>query len=328
MVERRPEDRGAPQFTDASPLPDSKAVLALSLLTLLGMEIWLWLALGHNLFQSGWSLWLAIVLPMMLALLWRAIFVAISFAVAGVWLSAGAGTRGDRLRAWHGEFWAQLRLYTWIQPLLALERSPRAAWQRSGHVPVVLVHGFLCNAGVFSGFIRGLRKRGVDGIFAVNLDPLYRDMPASLALFHHKLQRILRRCNARSAVLVGHSMGGVLVRLYRSSHPDNVAAACAIGAPHHGTLGAKLIGGGRERGPPSPTSIWLQRYNTDHQADCGLLNIWSAADNIVWPQTSAQLHSANELRLTGFGHLHLLQSPVVRDAVARLIRETSITTTP
>lgn len=294
-------------------------MLAISLLTLLCMELWLWLALGHNLFQSGWSLAAAIGLPLLLAIGWRAMLVVIGFAVAGVWRSSHAGDRRTRLRAWAGEFWAQLRLYTWIQPLLALERWPRR-FGGSRQPPVVLVHGFLCNAGVWSGFARALRKRGIDGIFALNLDPLYRDMPASLALFGHKLERILRRCNAQSAVLVGHSMGGVLVRLYRNQHPQQVAAACAIGAPHHGTLGARLIGGGRERGPPSPSSLWLQRYNEECPSDAGLLNIWSESDNIVWPQSSAHLDSAIELKVRGFGHLHLLDSQQVREAVVQLVQ--------
>jgi pimeloyl-ACP methyl ester carboxylesterase len=275
------------------------------------------------LFQSGWTLWAAIGVPLLLAIAWRALLVVAGFAVAGVWRRPAAGNWRTRLGAWAGEFWAQLRLYTWIQPLLALERWPPSRTD-AVHPPVVLVHGFMCNAGVWSGFARALRKRGIDGIFALNLDPLYRDMPASLALFQHKLERILRRCNAQSAVLVGHSMGGVLVRLYRNQHPQQVAAACAIGAPHHGTLGARLIGGGRERGPPSPSSLWLQRYNHECPSDAGLLNIWSESDNIVWPQDSAHLETALELKVNGFGHLHLLDSQQVRDAVVQLIQDSAV----
>lgn len=291
-------------------------MLALSLLLLLCMELWLWLALGHNLFQSGHGVWLAVGLPVLLAVGWRALLVVAGFLVSGVWRRAAAGDLRQRWRACGGEFWAQLKLYTWIQPLLALERRPR---QDSNPLPVVLVHGFLCNAGLWGGFIARLRKRGVDAVYAVNLDPLYRDMQRSLQVFERKLERILERCGARSAILVGHSMGGVLVRLYRDRNPQRVAAACCIAAPHHGTLGARLIGGGRELGPPSPSSRWLQQFNAGCSSDAGLLNIWSEADNIVWPQDSAQLDPVTDLKLGGYGHLHLLAAPAVLDAVAALV---------
>lgn len=303
--------------------------LALPLLLLLALETVLWVWLGHNLFQSSGSWLQAIGVPVLLALLWRAVFVALGFAVSGVWRHAAAGNRRQRLGAWRGEWWWQLRLYTWLQPLLGFEALNRDPDGGATHQPpVLLVHGFLCNAGLWRPFRRGLRRRGIGRIHTLNLDPLYRDMQVSLERLHAKVEALLRHYGCDQVVLVGHSMGGVLVRLYRARHPRQVAAACCLAAPHHGTLGARWVGYGRERGPPSPHSVWLAQFNAEQTLDADLLNIWTEADNIVWPQHSAQLETARELKLQGYGHLHLLAAPAVLDAVVAQIEAVTPVTPP
>lgn len=289
-------------------------MLAALLLPLLFIEIGLLGLFGYNLFHSGWSPGAAIVLPLGVALGWRALLVLTQFLLAG--LPGTAGWRAS-LRALGGEFLWQLRLYTFGHTLLG---RPFAAAPMPDRTPViVLIHGFFCNAGVWRGFARRLRKRGFRRIHAVNLDPLYRDHARSLALLDQQLQRILLAEGCESVVLIGHSMGGLLARMYRARHPERVPLAIAIGAPHRGTAGAAWGGGGGERGPPSPRTRWLQQFNSEFPLDTGLFNICTMTDNIVWPQRNAQLDTADELKLTGYGHLHLLGAPaVIENVVQRL----------
>lgn len=294
-------------------------MLALILGGLLLLELAGWTWLGHNLFHSGHG-WLTVIgVPLALAIVWRALLVVAGFALSGVWRAARGGSWRQRWSAWGGEFWWQLKLYAFVHPLLGFEFGRRAAERQSGPV-VVLVHGFLCNAGMWRGFARRLATEGIHRTYAVNLDPRYLDMQRSLTLLDQKLDRILASEGEADAVLIGHSMGGVLVRMYRQRWPGKVRAAICLGAPHHGTLGARLVGAGRERGPPSPTSRWLTAYNTEHPLESGLLNIWSTSDNIVWPQHHAQLAGADELKLAGYGHLHLLAAPALLEAVVACIR--------
>jgi pimeloyl-ACP methyl ester carboxylesterase len=70
-----------------------------------------------------------------------------------------------------------------------------------------------------------------------------------------------------------------------------------------------------------PGNAWLaelERRRPDALA-IPWLAIWSTHDNIVAPAASARLEGADELRLEGIGHLAMLDSPDVAEAVARRV---------
>lgn len=296
-------------------------MLARLLLVVLVLEAVAFAAFGVWLSRDGWPLWAAILLPVAVFLVWRALIPALSFLVSGVWTRIEAGGKRARLRAAVEEVLLTLWLYGAAHPFSRWFR-PRP---QPGEGPVlVLVHGFFCNGGMWGGMAQRLARAGYPRVHAVDLDPLYRDMQASLTDFHTKLSAILDAEGESHAVLVGHSMGGVLIRLYRRMHPERVALAVAIGAPHYGTRMSHWVGAG-ERGPVTPRTQWLAAANADHDrdaVDAGLVNIWSEADNIVAPQENARLPGVEEHRLTTHGHLRLALAPetfqLLLAALARL----------
>jgi triacylglycerol lipase len=283
-------------------------MLSRLLLSILVLEAVGFAAFGVWLSRAGYSIWAAVLLPLVAYLLWRALIPALSFGVSGVWRRVEAGGKRARLRATVEEVLLTVWLYSAAHPFSRWFR-PRP---QPGEGPVlVLVHGFFCNGGMWGGMAQRLARAGYPRVHAVDLDPLYRDMQASLADFHAKLGAILDAEGEAQAVLVGHSMGGVLVRLYRRLHPERVALAVAIGAPHYGTRMSHWVGAG-ERGPATPRTQWLAAANASHDrdaVDAGLVNIWSEADNIVAPQENARLPGVEEHRLTAHGHLRLALAP-------------------
>lgn len=281
----------------------SRLLLSILVLEAVGVA-----AFGVWLSRAGFPIWVAVLLPLAAFLVWRALIPALSFLVSGVWTRIEAGGKRARLRAAVEEVLLTLWLYGAAHPFSRWFR-PRP---QSGAGPVlVLVHGFFCNGGMWGGMAQRLAQAGYPRVHAVDLDPLYRDMQASLADFHGKLDAILKAEGDSRVVLVGHSMGGVLVRLYRRMHPERVVLAVAIGAPHYGTRMSHWVGAG-ERGPVTPRTQWLAVANADHDrdaVDAGLVNIWSEADNIVAPQQNARLPGVEEHRLTAHGHLRLALAP-------------------
>ena len=135
-------------------------------------------------------------------------------------------------------------------------------------------------------------------------------MSKSLAQFETQLRKIAQlESECGEVILIGHSMGGVLARVFQNRHPERVLAAISIGAPHAGTDLARLVST-IEAGPARPDTRWLVEFNAALAAerDAGLrpaLNIWSDSDNIVYPQSNAALSSGVDFRLNGLGHLHL-----------------------
>jgi pimeloyl-ACP methyl ester carboxylesterase len=298
----------------------------------LAAEITTYFLLFGALFRHSWAKPSALLVIICIALSWRVFLVVTTFALSGFF------RRSERkLSTIAAEFWVMLKLYTVQQPLAPFgrfwhnfTRSPQTASagtrSRNGQV-IVLVHGFVCNAGMWSGVRRALRGAGWARVHAVTLEPFYLSMPSSLAAFEAKLRRILAAEQAHEAVLIGHSMGGVLARVFQRKHPDLVRAAVSIGAPHAGTDLARLVST-IHTGPLRPDSRWLTQFNETvaqerAQSHGGVassdtralisLNIWSDADNIVFPQAHASEHAAGgampDVALNGIGHLHLAFSP-------------------
>jgi triacylglycerol lipase len=285
-----------------------KTMLSALLLIILGLEALLLGAFGVSLYRAGWHPGFALLLPLAIAVSWRVLIVLMSFVMSG-------GFRGrslaSALKSVFGESLVTLYLYTLAQPLFAL--FPR--WKLGGQGPViVLMHGFLCNAGMWGKLKRKLEQAGFGRVYAVNVDPLYRSMEGCVETAHGKLNRILRRESAHSCVLIGHSMGGVLSRMLALRFPDLIEAVVSIGTPHEGTELARMVST-INAGPARPDSAWLSVFNKIAQLNPSIhqLNLWSDADNIVYPQRSASLAGLAGLdhQVSGIGHLQLASNPEV-----------------
>ena len=96
---------------------------------------------------------------------------------------------------------------------------------QSGGKPLVFVHGWCCNRSHMAGLFRHFSKS--QRVFAVDLPghgetPL-RDTPARLDAFAASLSGFLKERGLFDAVLVGHSMGGMLSVLAAGQQPERVA---------------------------------------------------------------------------------------------------------
>jgi pimeloyl-ACP methyl ester carboxylesterase len=264
----------------------------------------------------------ALVLVVLGLCLWRSTLVFFTFLIS----------RGYRGRSWtkfiRVFFYENLvvaYLYTLSQAFLPLTQFfARRVPNPSGPV-IVLIHGFVCNAGMWGALRKHLHERSFGRVFTVNLDPLYLKMERSLADFEHKLRKILHDQNASEAILIGHSMGGVLARVFQQRHPELVYAAVSIGAPHAGTDLARLVST-IHSGPLRPDSAWLLQFSHSQNAELRdqtllALNIWSDADNIVFPQGNAALNSGNERKLCDIGHLHLAFAPAALKHVSDFLTD-------
>jgi pimeloyl-ACP methyl ester carboxylesterase len=298
------------------------------LLIVLSGELLLLSWIGSDWIGSGASVYVVIAALLLLACFWRSILVLTTFALSG-------GLRGQRLipaiKTIAGEILVVLYLYTYAQVFYAIfhrfkERlGIRESSSQTGPV-IVLVHGFVCNSGLWIGMIRHLREAGFARVHTVDLDPLYRSMSNSLAQFEAGLSKILQlESSHEEVILIGHSMGGVLARVFQNRHPERVLAAISIGAPHSGTDLARLVST-IDAGPARPDTRWLVEFNAALAAerDVGLrpaLNIWSDSDNIVYPQGNASLSSGVDCRLNGLGHLHLAFSKRALNPITEFLRK-------
>jgi len=216
-------------------------------------------------------------------------------------------------------FWNELRAIARSGSRMALFRvlmrdpapAPAAA-------PVLLLHGVLCNSGVWVGLRGDLVARGIGPVYTMSYGPPLASIEDFADQVAAKVDAILRATGASRVAIVGHSMGGLIARAYlRRFGGARIALVMTLGAPHHGSVHAWLFPGiclGQLR----PGNAWLADLNCDEGSSpvVRLISVWSWHDSMVAPQTSSRLAGTENIELTGIGHNALLGDPGVYALVA------------
>lgn len=211
------------------------------------------------------------------------------------------------LAAWWAEVRAAPRVFCWRQPFFSRrwpDHLPAAAQGRRG---VLLVHGFVCNRGLWNPWLRRLRAREVPFV-AVNLEPVFGSIDEYVGLLDQAVRR-LAAATGEAPVIVAHSMGGLAVRRWWVEHGDEtrVHHVLTLGTPHHGTCLARFTRArnGRQMRRVSP---WLQALAEREPAGRAshFTCFYSHCDNIVFPPATATLAGADNRHLAGVPHVQMV----------------------
>ena len=281
----------------------------------------------------GWLLasaaWLAWAWPRSLALALGGWAIAASTSLAWLGLqfvlmrrinrrdATPAAGRWALLRAWWLEALTCTWVFGWLQPFAHRQQPDWLPPTPTGQRGVVLVHGFLCNRGVWLPWLPELRARG-HAYVALTLEPAFGSVDAYVAAIDTAMRQV-QAATGLPPVLVGHSMGGLAARawLRTLAQPpaQRVHRILTLGTPHHGTWPARFshTTNGMQMRLDSP---WLQALAaSEGAAQRALFSCWySDCDNIVYPTRSATLDGADNHLLHGLGQVHMLYAPQVRAA--------------
>jgi triacylglycerol lipase len=226
--------------------------------------------------------------------------------------------RASLLRVVIGEWLAFQAVFVLIQPFERLWMGDDATGgERRANVPILLIHGYLCNRGAWWWIRHRLRASGF-AVATVNLEPPLGSIDDFADQLHARIESLRAETGAEQVALVGHSMGGLAARAYLRRHGlGRVAKLVTLASPHHGTWLARHAPGRNAR-QIEPDSAWIRALPP---AGPGLptLTVWSPTDNFVAPQDSSRLTGASEKILPGLGHLSMLFSPVVLEVLTRAL---------
>lgn len=225
---------------------------------------------------------------------------------------------GDMLRAWWSEVLSAPAVFFWRQPFRSNAEPDSLPSVAAGTRGVVLVHGFVCNRGFWTPWMRDLRRRGVPFI-AVNLEPVFGSIDNYPAIIEDAVAR-LETLTENPVILVGHSMGGLAIRawLTRFNADARVHRVITIGSPHQGTWWARCAfsANGKQMRLNSSWLVQLASAETPARAS-RFTCFYGPCDNIVFPVSSGAMAGARNIQVPGVAHVHMAFRPVVFAEVLR-----------
>lgn len=227
-----------------------------------------------------------------------------------------AGVQALSVAGIAGEYAALVLFYVVIQPF---ERfwmgSDAVGGLKPGAVPVLLVHGYMCNRGYWWWFRARLRERG-HAVATITLETPITGIEELADSLDRRITELLAETGAEKVALVTHSMGGLVARAMMRRHGEaRIARFITLAGPHDGTALARL-GIGLNGRQMRIGSQWLAELNAAPPPRVPTFSIWSPGDEIIAPQASSHLCWARELVLPALGHLAFALSRQVLDAVA------------
>lgn len=206
------------------------------------------------------------------------------------------------LALWLGEWWAFVLLFMGLQ---LLPRNWHETDVPIGKKHVILVHGFFCNAGMWSPLARRLERRGFTTSF-VEMTALFGSLEVLAENINKELHRVKLERPTVDVSVVAFSMGGLAARYSLRFLSTTPFRLITVHTPHKGTELAKYLSrfGSESAQQMMPGGEWLAKLETaESEAEPLLLtSIWSTNDTIVMPAANAK-YGSNIIEEVGKGHL-------------------------
>ncbi len=226
-------------------------------------------------------------------------------------------------QAWWGEVLAAPAVFCWRQPFQWQRWPDHLPAHANGRRGLLLVHGFVCNRGLWNPWLERLTALDVPFV-AVNLEPVFGSIDDYVPLIEQAMRR-LEAATGVPPVVVAHSMGGLALRRWwqEAGGDSRVHHAITLGSPHQGTWLARLAfsRNGRQMQLGSP---WLRHLAAREGAGFGVrfTCFFGHCDNIVFPASNALLPAAHNVHLPAVAHVHMADRP---EPLAEALRRLGVT---
>ena len=265
------------------------------------IEVVVFGALGRLALGWSWPATLALVLGAMLAV--RALMMAVTWFMAWRWLSpAPALAPGSVIAMVLRDLGVFVTGFCAIQPFVGAWMGPDRL--RPCAMPVLLVHGYGCNRGIWWWMRRRLEADG-QVVATLSLEPPWGGIDDFAAQLHARIEAVCAATGAPRVLLVAHSMGGLVSRACMARHgAARVAGLVTIATPHGGTAIARL-GLGRCARQMELKSSWVSDLS-GRRVTVPFVSIRTPQDNFVMPQDTQRHPDAVDEPLPGVGHMAAL----------------------
>lgn len=199
-------------------------------------------------------------------------------------------------------------------------------------MPVLFVHGLADRASIFTRLRDGLRDCGAGPFVTVTYNAFHPDIPTAARALGEQVDRVRERCGGRPVCVIGHSLGGLIVRYYiqRLGGDAHVPLAITLATPHTGTalalwgIAHPLL---RQLRPGSPLLTELGQACKGCRTR--FISFYSDLDEAVIPTSRGRLDhpdlKARNILVHGVGHLMLALDRTVIDEIRAVLTENTET---
>lgn len=261
---------------------------------------------------------------LLIAILWRLSHALASYVVTTAlrWRDKRTLPWSNSLAALANEFAARAVCFNWSQPFPQWALGPDPAGAKVG-VPILLVHGYVCNRGLWATFRKRLAVADLGPIYTVTLAPLFGGIDVLVGKLDARIEAICAETGSEKIMIVAHSMGGLVARAYLArTRTTRITKLVTLGSPHQGSELARL-GAGLTARQMRDQSEWLgelQRMETANGAHPATLSIYTLNDDLVYPPESSVLEWATNVPVSSVGHMGLVFSLPVATRVIEYLR--------
>ncbi len=311
------------------------------LIFVLAAEMVAYVALAAFLGGRGWQPFLIALVVLTTGFVWRLSHALGSFAICGLMRLRDGRENPGIFEALVGEFTSRLTSFNISQPFqqAVMPEEPAeilAGIDRRAAPPVLLVHGYFSNRGMWVRFRQRLQASGEAAvesgkmrgmIYTITLEPPFGTIESFAAQLHARIEAICAETNHPQVIVIAHSMGGLVTRAYMVEHgAARIAQFVTLGTPHHGTRTATLGIGAcvkQMRWQGEWIASLLERERIAGGAKPPTVSIYTTNDDIVYPPESSQLPWAENIAVSGVGHVGLLFSTEIVSHVVQAMNRSS-----
>lgn len=213
-------------------------------------------------------------------------------------------------RAWWGEVLSAPQVFCWRQPFRSRRWPDVFSPHMRGRRGVLLIHGFVCNRGIWNTWLERLTASGVPFV-AVNLEPVFGAIETYATPIEEGLRR-LETATGLAPVAVAHSMGGLALRHWwlLPGNEGRVHHAITIATPHQGTWLARFAFTPNARQMRRHSTWLMTLFAREPKSRAQHFTcFYGNCDNIVFPATTATLPGADNRHLPAVAHVHMADHP-------------------
>jgi pimeloyl-ACP methyl ester carboxylesterase len=187
---------------------------------------------------------------------------------------------------------------------------------------VLLVHGYAGTEHMWHPLLAALAGAGFDQVVALRYNTFRADIHRVADWLVEQADRTMTACGAAGVHLIGHSMGGLVVRDAVQSRGlgDRARTAVTLATPHHGSPFARFVPGPCAR-QMHPGSDFLRSLASRRRGSTRWIDIEGTADRVVATGPSPTDADLVQVRHRA-GHRSITRHP---DVVARIVDELTVT---